>query len=447
MKNVWQKYLEYGLAHGAAEIEFFAQESKDFSVEIRQQKIEKLHNAADRGLAVRVICAQKLGFSHTTSLNEADIIDTIDQAITSAQYTATDPYWKLPKPQKIKKIPLKIFDRNILALTPKEKIKIALDLEKNAYKANKKVNKTETASFSNGISRTTITNSHGINYTEERTFCGVSLEIIASDKDKMEAGYDYQYTTRLNQLRPENVASTAAKRAVLMLDATEVPTGNYDLLLTPKVSINFLSVVLPMLCADNTQKNKSLLAQKRGQKIGSKLLTLIDDPFLPGGLSSYLFDGEGVAGKNKTIVKAGTLKQFLYDTYTANKEKIRSTGNAVRYSLKAEPGVGPSNFYLQPGKQTTDTLTKSVKHGLLIHNVMGLHTADPISGQFSLGAVGQLIENGKLTKAVKNIAIAGNLLEVLHNISAVGKELEFTPEGGALGAPAMIIKNIKVAGK
>lgn len=446
MKNVWQKYLEYGLAHGAAEIEIFEQESKDFSVEVRQQKIEKLQTAIDRGLAIRVICDHKIGFSHTTSLNETDIINTIDQAVASAQYTAIDQYWNFPKPQKLKKIPLKVFDRNILALTPKEKIKIALGLEKTAYKFDKRINKTETASFSSGLARTTITNSHGINYTDEHTFCGVSLEIIASEQDKMEAGYDYQFAARLNQLNPDNVASTAAKRAVLMLNAAEVPTGNYDLLLTPKVSINFLSVVLPMICANNTQKNKSLLAQKIGQKIGSKLLTLIDDPLLPGGLSSYLFDGEGVAGKTKTIIKAGTLKQFLYDTYTASKENIRSTGNAVRYSLKAEPGVGPSNFYLKPGTQTAAALTRSVKHGLLIHNVMGLHTADPISGQFSLGAVGQLIENGKIIRAVKNIAIAGNLLDVLQNISAVGNELEFIPEGGAIGAPPMIIKNIKVAG-
>lgn len=446
MQINFKKYLNYGLKNGADEIEVFYQESQENSVEVRKQKVEKLQAALDKGLAIRLIKNKKLGFSYTTSLQETDILKTIENALDSAEYTDSDEYQQMPLPKPAPQKKLKIFDPAIAKLTPKARINVAKNLEKSAYAYNKKIKKTESASFSSGMVKTWLYNSHGVNLAEERTYCGVSLEIIAADKKQMEAGYDYQYTTSFKKLNPELVALNAAEKAVKMLSAVDIATGTYDLLLTPKVSINFLSVILPMFCADNIQKNKSLLKGKLQQNIAAKIVNIVDDPLLPYGLGSYHLDAEGVPGKTKDLVKNGRLKQLLYDTYTANKDQTSSTGNSIRYSLKAEPDIGGSNFYIVPGRQSEKHLIKNIAKGLLIHNVMGLHTADPISGQFSLGAVGQLIDKGKITKAVKNIAIAGNLSEFLQNISALGNNLEFLPESGSIGSPSLVIKNIKVAG-
>ncbi len=448
MNKQLKKYIQYALDHGAGEAELYCQEQQEDSIEVRNQKVEKLQHAVDRGLAVRVICKQKLGFSYTTSLAEEDVLKTIDNAITSAQYTGADEFWSMPKPARRKKTPpLKLFDRAITKLTAAERLRLAKQLERTGYAYDNRIKKTESASFSTGITQSWLLNSHGVSSEEQRTYCGAALEVIASAKGQMEAGADYQFTASLNELKIKTIAETAAEKAVLMLGAGDIQTGVYDLLLPAEVSINFLSIILPMILADNIQNNKSLLKEKLGQQIASKIVTILDDALLPQGLGSFILDAEGVPGQTKIIVQNGILKKFLYDTYTANKGKTVSTGNAVRHSLKGEPGLGASNFYLKPGKQTRTELLRSIKKGLLIHNVMGLHTADPISGQFSLGAVGELIENGKITRAVKNIAIAGNLLELLQNISGIGKDIQFAPADGAIGAPSLVINNIKAAGK
>lgn len=446
-KQLIKKYLDYGLSQ-KAQIEIYYQESQEEQIDVCHQKIEKSSAAIDRGLAIRVIKDQRTGFSYTTSLKEADIIKTIDNAIASATYTASDKYQKLPAKKIIKNNQrLALYDKNIAQMTTAEKIALAKKTEKSAYAQDSKIKNTETATFSTTVTSNLLANSNGVFFQEKQTICGASIEIIAKSGKKMEAGFDYQYSTNLRNLNCTKIGSTAAHNALTMLTAQSIPTGKYELLLPPNAAISFLSVIVPMFFADNIQKNKSLLKGKLNQTIASPLVTLIDDPFIVGGFGSYLYDAEGVPGQKKTMVQNGILKNYLYDTYTANKAGVTSTGNASRYSLKTEPGIGGSNFYLQPSKNKNSNLINNIASGIKIKSLIGLHTADPISGQFSLGATGELIENGKTQHAVKNIAIAGNLLELLNNISAVGDDLMFRPDSGALGAPSLVIENIQVAGE
>ncbi len=441
------KYINYSLAKKAA-VEIYFQESHEESIEVCQQKVEKSSAAVDRGLAVRVIKDQRTGFAYTTSLQEEDIIKTIDCALAAAAYTTADKYQALPEKKIIKnKKQLALYDKNIAQMTTAEKIKMAKKTEQSAYAQSSKIKNTETASFSTEVTRTFLANSHGIFVQDQQTLCGASIEIIAKENKKMEAGFDYQYSTKLSDINCSKIGETAAHNALTMLKASSLPTGKYDLLLPPKAAISFLSVILPMFFADNVQKNKSLLKNKLERAIASELVTIIDDPFLPGGFGSYLYDAEGVPGQKKIMVKNGILKNYLYDTYTANKAGRQSTGNANRYSLKAEPGISGSNFYLLPSKTKNNNLIKNISRGIKIRSLIGLHTADPISGQFSLGATGELIENGQLKHTVKNIAIAGNLLELLKNISAIGSDLLFMSDSGALGSPSLVIKNIQAAGE
>lgn len=439
-----QAYLAYGRKKGAA-IEIYLQEQQEDSVSVRNKEIEQVQSSLDRGLGVRVILGSRFGFSYTTSINDADIRRTIDQALANAECAMPDKKLRLPiRSSRVLSKELDVFDAKIPKLTAKIRVEQAKALEAAAYAYDRRITKTDAATFASGMTMSLLMNSAGLAVTHKSTWAGLSLEIIAEDGKTMEAAYDYQYGTQLKQISPAAVGQNAAALAVAALSAGDIATGVYDLVLPPRVAVSLLSVVASLFYADMVQKKKSLLRGKKMNKIASPKVSIIDDPFLPGQLGSFLYDGEGVLGKRTRLVRCGVLQGYLYDTYTATKDKVQSTGNAIRGSIKAEPAIGHSNLFITPGGRSPEMLIAGVQKGILIHSLMGLHTADPVSGDFSLGATGQLIESGKITRSVKNMAIAGNLLDLLKSIVHLGSDLEFR---GSLGSPTLVVSGISVAGK
>jgi PmbA protein len=211
----------------------------------------------------------------------------------------------------------------------------------------------------------------------------------------------------------------------------------------PYVVTRFMSILSASIEADAVQKGKSMLADKVGQQAASIQVNLIDDAASEEGMASFPFDGEGVASERKVIIEKGELKGFLYDTYTGLKAGLRSTGNGIRGSFRSLPGVGATNLILSPGIQLPNQLIKDIDCGFYITDVMGMHTANPISGDFSVGAAGIMIEKGKLTYPVRGVTIAGNLLDLLQDIEAVGNDLRFY---GGKAASTIRIKNISIGG-
>jgi PmbA protein len=170
----------------------------------------------------------------------------------------------------------------------------------------------------------------------------------------------------------------------------------------------------------------------------------VDDSLYDEGIVSFPFDGEGFPAQRTVLVENGILQGFLYDVYTANKGQTRSTGNGARSSFRSLPGVGTTNFFFQAGSKPATELVHEVSHGLYITEVMGMHTANPISGDFSVGAAGLLIENGEVTHPVRGITIAGNLQDLLQDVDGVGDDLRFF---GSRGAPTLRVKALSVAGE
>jgi PmbA protein len=210
----------------------------------------------------------------------------------------------------------------------------------------------------------------------------------------------------------------------------------------PVVTARFLSVFAQLVDAGAVQKSKSMLAGKLGQIVASPVVNLVDDGLNPDGIP-FPFDGEGVPSSRNIVIENGILKGFLYDTYTAAKDGVKSTGNAQRASFRALPGVGTTNFILS-GTNEPEELIGDIEQGLYITDVMGMHTANPVSGDFSVGAAGIMIEGGRLTFPVRGITIAGNLGQLLKDIDAVGNDLQFF---GARGASTIRIKSLSIGGK
>lgn len=428
------------------EAEVFFSSSKSLSIDVLDGKVESVEEVQDQGLGIRIIKDQKLGFAFTSEFDESVIEETINKAIENAKNTEADEWNGLPisENQKIRKSEdQEYFDEKISRVPVKEKIERALLIEKAAYQADKRVKKTEKVSYFETENEVWLVNSKGLDVSCKRNYCSAFAEVIAIQDNEMEAGYGMNHVTNFDDLNFEAVGYEAAKHAVQLLGAKNLSSQNIPLVIDPQVASQLLEILVAPLSSESVQKGKSLFAGKVGQAIGSSILTIIDNGRLEKGIGSTPFDGEGVPTQETKLIEQGQLKTFFYNTYTANKGKTKSTGNAARGSFQSLPAIGPTNLYIQTGSQTQDEIVKGITKGLYVVNIMGAHTANPISGDFSFGASGIMIENGKLTYPVRSITIAGNLIDLLKHLKAVGSDLRFF---GSIGAPTLLFEGITVSG-
>ena len=267
--------------------------------------------------------------------------------------------------------------------------------------------------------------------------------MVAAEGEDQQTGFGLQYRLKYKDLDPKQVGEEAAEKAVRMLGAKEINTQRATVVLDPYVATNFLGLIAPALSAEAVQKGRSLFAGKVGKSVGSSLLTIIDDGAMEGGVISAPMDGEGVPAGKTVLVDEGELRGYLHNTYTAAKDGVQSTGNGTRGSFKGTPEVGTTNFYIAPGNTPRDQLLSQVDKGLYITEVMGMHTANPISGDFSVGASGLWIENGQFTKPVRGVAIAGNIMDLLNAIDCIGSDMTFFV---GKGSPTLRIARMTISG-
>ena len=205
----------------------------------------------------------------------------------------------------------------------------------------------------------------------------------------------------------------------------------------------FLDILSASFLADNVQKGKSILAGRVGEKIMAENITVVDDGLYPGGLVSSPADAEGVPSQKTILVSEGRLVSFLYDYSRARLDGVASTGNASRGGAASPPGIGPTNLYLAPGAKSPRELADRMGEGLLVTEVMGVHTADPISGDFSLGVSGVWLRAGQPDHPVKGMALAGNIFKMFDQAAEVGSDLRFF---GSTGAPSLLIHELTLSG-
>jgi PmbA protein len=242
----------------------------------------------------------------------------------------------------------------------------------------------------------------------------------------------------------EEVARRAAKKALDLLGARHIDSVKAPVVLDAEVAGDFLSILASGFSAESVQKKRSLFMTRLGKEVASPLITVYDDGLLAEGLGSAPSDDETVPMKKKTVIDKGRLAMFLYNTYTANKDKTVSTGNGMRGGFKGIPGVGVTNLYIEPGNSSLEELINSTGSGLYVTEVMGAHTANHISGDFSVGATGFWIEKGRTVYPVREITIAGNILDLMKHVDAVGSDLRFS---GRIGSPSLRVKELSISGK
>jgi PmbA protein len=412
------------------------------SIEVKDQQIECFTTAQSNGLSLRLLKDNRLGFSYSTESSEESIENVITQALTSARYAAPDacngfPSLTGPLPE------LNLFDNDGYELPKEAKIERLKMIEAEARSYDKRITKVRKASYYEQKVRKHLINSCGVNRTHRDTLFSASIVVVAENRKDSQTGWDFAFSRHYQALETDALGRSAASQALGLLGAQAVPSLKGPVVLHSGVSYQFLALLAQSFLAESVHKKKSLLGGHLHDKIFSDTITIIDDGLYPRGMATAPFDGEGVVRQCTLLVEQGVLVQFLYDTYCANKDSTHSTGNASRGTLMSTPGLGYSNLFIQKGNMDPVDMIAAVEKGFLVNEVMGMHTANPITGDFSLGVSGFLIKNGKKITPVKGMALAGNIITLFRNVLQVGSDLRFY---GKVGAPTLLIESMEVSG-
>ncbi len=437
-----EEIVQKATKKGADQAEAYLLHSKDLTIEVANGQVETLKLAEDQGVGVRVIKGQRMGFAYSSKLEAQTLEEIVLQAIANAEKTEFDQYNNLPSggnryPQ------LDLYDPQLQQVEIEAKIKLAKDIEQIARAQDPRIKITETSAYSDTAYEVSIVNSLGLQGTYSGTYFAAYSFLVAEENGDSQNGFGLQYSLKYAELNPEVIGKEAAQKAVQMLGARSIPTQKTTIVLDPRVATSFLGILAPALSADAVQKGKSLFAGKTNQKIASDKINIVDNGHLERAIMSAPFDGEGVPTSETVLIKEGILQGYLHNSYTAAKAGVQSTGNGTRGSFKGTPEVGVTNFYIQPGQVTRQELLQGVQRGLYITEVLGMHTANPISGDFSVGVAGLWIEQGEFVYPVRGVTVAGNLLELLSDVEAVADDLKFM---GSKGAPTIRIASMMLSG-
>jgi PmbA protein len=430
-------------AHDGEAVEAYAEESRRTEVEPRRGHVEGLTFAESRGVGVRVIVDGRLGFSYAADPSLDEVRVALDRARENAALATPDEHNVLPQAQAFEPLEGQ-FDDAQAAMDTDEKVRVALDLERVATSTDERVTKVETCSFGDAIASMAIASTEGVRAEFRRTGTWVVVGALADGDDETQTGFSFQVGRRLADLDPDAIAREAVERAVRMIGASKPPTQRVPVILDPFAASSFLAVLIGALSAEAVLKGRSLFADKLGERVGSEHVTLVDDGRLQVGPAASPFDDEGVPTRRTELVTAGVLNGFLQDTYTAHRSGTTSTGNANRAGYRSTPGVGTSNFWLEPGERSFEQLLADAEGGVLIQDVSGVHSgANPISGEFSVGATGLRISGGALAEPLREMTIASTIPEMLGGVTAVGSDLRFFT---SVGTPSILIGEMTVAG-
>lgn len=439
-----EEAVSRALGRGADQAEAFVRSSRSMSIEIKEQAIDSLKSARTFGYSVRVIKKGRLGFSYSTDRN--DIGGVVDRALEAAEVADDDSCLGLPEGHP-EAASVAVFDAEIESLDEDGAARNVMLLEKSAYEADRRINRIRKAAGSFTVTETAIANSRSLSAAYAATSCSAQVTAIAQDKNGSQMGWDFAAGRFFRDMAFEEIGRKAAERAVSLLGARKIVGQKADVILDSSVTVDFLGIFAASLSSEAVQKGRSLLAGKLGLRVLSEKISMTDSGCLPRRSGSSPVDDEGVISGETTVVRRGVLENYLYNTYTARKEGSLSTGNAVRGRFSSLPSVGITNLFIEasserfivPGKD----ILSSVEKGLYVIDAMGVHTANQVSGEFSVGVSGLWIEKGEVMFAVKEAVISGNILDLFSNIRAVGDDLRFY---GNVGGPSIVISDVDMSG-
>ncbi len=434
------EFKKLGIKNG----EIYIRISKSTSVEYRNKEIEALKEEDEQGAAIRIINNHKLGFSYTSSLDSEDIRKVVKDAHEFSRFTEENPNYRILSfdlPPK----DVNVYDPDILDLSVEALVSYAERIEDAARAYDERIKDFRGISVKKGYGNIGIYNTYGIERGYDFTFIYFSVEVIAEEGEEREMSYNVALSPFLYRIDPEEVGKVAAYKAVSKLGGKVYKTGKFPVVFDPEAEAELLGALFPAFSGENIMKGKSIFVDMLGKEIASPEVTLVNDGTLPEGVSTSPFDDEGVPTRRTEIISKGKLNSYLHSLYSAAYFNTESTGSGFRASVRLLPTVSMANLHLSPGKMTPKDIISGVGEGIYVTSIIGAHTINPISGDFSVGITGQLIQNGEIVYPLKGMTLAGNLKDFLKGIRIVGNDLKFFPQG--IGGSTILVEGLSIGGK
>jgi len=427
---------------GGGEVELYTARSRARKYEARENRLDAISFSDTLVLGLRVFRASRMGFSYGFVGDDADLARMAKEATFCAESSDPDDAYGLPDvdapPSDIS-----LYDPAAESVSEEEKSDFTQSLEAVAVARDPRMKRVRTASLQETVSDVSLMNSRGVSLRRLESRYFAFVEAVAEEGAEGQTGYGFGFARSLRGLDAGAIAGEGADRALRMFGAVLPKSGEYRVALENGAAAELIEVLAPSFLAPQVAKGKSMLANKLGERVASDVVFVNDDPHDLAGSGAEPFDGEGVACRKRELISGGVLRGYLSDSFWGRKIGVGSTGSCRRPGGKTPPAVGASNLCFPSGLLSPDNMLAAVGNGILLTEFMGIHTADPVSGDFSVGASGIRIEGGRLTEPLQGFAVSGNILDLLKKVEYVGNDFRWF---GDIGAPSLLITQIAVGG-
>jgi len=440
-ENLSQELVDRCLSRGADAAEVFLQTGRQLSIEVRNGAMETIQESSSHGAGFRVFREGKMGFAHSNDFSDASLDQAIATAVEFAGHMTADEDNVLPGNPGMAQVE-GLYDPELASVSMDQKIALITQLESLAL-ADSRITRSDGARYGEGEGEVFLANSNGMVKSYRSSACNYGVSVVAEKGDQRSSGGEYcSRRFFADFLPPEEMAEQAARSAYEMLDPRMVRTQRAPVIFDPDVAGSLLGGILGAIDGERVLQEASFLAGRIGEPIASDFLTIIDDGTRPRGMASAPFDGEGVPTQRRTIVDGGVLQGFLYNTAVASRAGVESTGNASRGGYSSLPGIGPHAFYVENGDTDPDEIIRSTPRGLFLKGVTG-YGINPVSGNFSGGAQGFWIENGRIAFPVRGLTVAATADQMLKGVDALGNDLDLNR---TITAPTFRIREMQIGG-
>ena len=402
--------------------------------------------ATSRGVGVRAWAGDGAGYAYGVDLTSAGVEALGRAALDAARVVDPDPDGRLP--EELGAAPVTgLASSRLAAWSTERKVALAVAVER-AARAHPGITQVEDTVYADAESEVALANTRGFSGSFGRTTAWCYASAFAGEGPELMTGLGVAIGRDPDGLDPERIGDEAATRALDLVGARQPESRRCPVLLDTFVAAEVVGILGGMVSGEAVQRGRSPFAGREGTDVASAAITLVDDGTDPEGLASAPFDGEGSPRRRTVLVERGRLLTFLWDARAARRAGRRSTGSAGRGSYRTPPSLAASNLVLEPGDDDLEGLLARMGDGLYVTGVTGLHSGvNPVSGTFSVGATGRLVRAGALAEPVREVTIAGDLMSMLAEATAVGADARWVPFGGSVRAAPLLLGELAVSGR
>jgi PmbA protein len=425
--------MEHAIQNGAQQARVSIYNNNSSQIEVRDEKIDKLQESNRNGMQINLYVDNKYSSISTNRLNNKEELGKfIEEAIAGTRYLAEDEFRTLPDPERYYKgggPDLKTVDKNFTSIDPQQKVKDAFALEKEVLGSDDRII-SATASYRDGMSGSVMVASNGFEGDTENSYYALNASVSVTDGTARPRGYWGESAIFSSELIRKDIGKKALKRAVDRLGQAKIESGKMPMIVENKMAGQSMGPLISALNGSSIQQRQSFLIDMLGEKLGSDLLNVTDDPFIVSGRGSRLFDNEGIATQKRAVFEKGVLKTYFIDTYYGKK-------------LDMEPNSGgTTNLVFKPGEKDLEGLLADISRGILVTGFNG-GNSNPVTGDFSYGIEGFLVEKGALVKPVAEMNITGNFKQLWKDLVAVGNDVDPTR---SWRLPSLVFDNVDFSG-